>query len=120
MTAELEVAYLGVQVADPTVFGTFLTDVVGLVPGDATTDGAATWRNDDRVHRIIVEEGPANDAVFFGLEAGSADAFDRAVERARAAGATVTEGSSSDAAARRVDGLVRIDAPWGVPVELVH
>ena len=120
MTAELEVAYLGLQVADPTAFGTFLTDVVGLVPGDTTADGAATWRNDDRVHRIIVEEGPANDAIFFGLEAGSRDAFNRAVERARAAGATVSEGSASDAAARRVEELVRIDAPWGVPVELVH
>ena len=70
MAAELEVAYLGVQVADPTAFGAFLGEVVGLVPGDTTADGASTWRNDDRVHRIIVEEGPANDAVFVGLEAG--------------------------------------------------
>jgi 2,3-dihydroxybiphenyl 1,2-dioxygenase len=120
MTAELEVAYLGVQVADPAAFGAFLTDVVGLVPGETTADGSATWRNDDRVHRIIVQEGPANDAVFVGLEAGSADAFHRAVDRASAAGATVTEGSASDAAARRVAQLVRVDTPWGVPIELVH
>ena len=40
MTADLEVAYLGVQVANPTAFGTFLTDVVGLVPGETTADGA--------------------------------------------------------------------------------
>jgi 2,3-dihydroxybiphenyl 1,2-dioxygenase len=120
MTAELEVAYLGVQVTDPTAFGAFLTDIVGLMPGKTTADGFATWRNDERAHRIIVEEGPANDAIFFGLEAGSASAFERAVERAKAAGATVTKGSASDAAARRVDQLVRIDTPWGVPVELVH
>ena len=69
MTAELEVAYLGVQVADPTGFGAFLRDIVGLIPGETTADGATTWRNDDRVHRIFVEEGPANDAVFVGLEA---------------------------------------------------
>ena len=97
MTAELEVAYLGVQVADPTAFGTFLRDVVGLVPGETTADGATTWRNDDRVHRIIVEEGPANDAVFVGLEAGTPDAFTRAVDRARAAGASVTEGTAAEA-----------------------
>jgi 2,3-dihydroxybiphenyl 1,2-dioxygenase len=120
MTAELEVAYLGVQVANPTAFGAFLTDIVGLVPGEATADGLATWRNDERVHRIIVEEGPANDAVFVGLEAGSADAFEQAVERARAAGAIVTKGTAADAAARRVDQLARIDTPWGVPVEVVH
>src|SRR5207344_3224001 len=55
MTAELEVAYLGVQVADPTGFGTFLRDIVGLIPGKTTADGATTWRDDDRVHRIFVE-----------------------------------------------------------------
>ncbi len=120
MTADLEVAYLGVQVANPTAFGAFLTDIVGLVPGETTADGLATWRNDERVHRIIVEEGPANDAAFVGLEAGSADTFGRAVERAIAAGATVTEGTASEAAARRVDQLVRIDTPWGIAVELVH
>ena len=120
MAAELEVAYLGVQVSDPTAFGAFLGAVVGLMPGDTTTDGATAWRNDDRVHRVIVEEGPANDAIFVGLEAGSPDAFARAVDRARAAGASVTEGSPSQAAARRVEALVCVDTPWGVPFELVH
>ena len=89
MTAELEVAYLGVQVADPTGFGTFLRDIVGLIPGETTADGATTWRDDDRVHRIFVEEGPANDAVFVGFEATSEDVRP-AVDRARAAGAAVT------------------------------
>ena len=120
MAADLEVAYLGVQVSDPKAFGTFLGEVVGLIPADTSTDGATSWRNDDRVHRIIVEEGPANDAVFVGLEAGSPDAFARAVDRARAAGASVTDGSPSEVAARRVEALVRVDTPWGVPFELVH
>jgi 2,3-dihydroxybiphenyl 1,2-dioxygenase len=120
MNTELELAYLGIEVADRAAFGTFLGDIVGLVPGDTTTDGAATWRNDDRAHRLIVREGPANDAVFVGFEATSRAAFDRAVERARAAGAAVTDGSDADIAARRVSGLAHIEAPWGVPVEIVH
>jgi 2,3-dihydroxybiphenyl 1,2-dioxygenase len=120
MTAELQVAYLGVQAADPDAFGVFLRDVVGLVPGEDTADGATTWRNDHRVHRIIVEEGPANDAVFVGLEAGSPHAYTRAVARARAAGASVTEGTPAETAARRVEALARVDTPWGVPFELVH
>ena len=32
MAAELEVAYLGVQVSDRTAFDAFLREVVGLVP----------------------------------------------------------------------------------------
>jgi 2,3-dihydroxybiphenyl 1,2-dioxygenase len=120
MTADLELAYLGVQTPEPTAFGEFLAGVVGLVPGENTTEGAATWRNDDRVHRFILEEGPANDAVFVGLEAPSPETFDRAVDRARRAGATVTEGTASEIAARRVAALARLDTPWGVPFELVY
>ena len=120
MNTELELAYLGVEVADPAAFATYLGDVVGLVPGDPTTDGAQTWRNDDRVQRIIVHEGPANDAVFVGFEAATVDAFQRAAARASAAEAAVTEGAADDLAARRVERLARIETPWGVPVELVH
>jgi 2,3-dihydroxybiphenyl 1,2-dioxygenase len=120
MNTELELAYLGVEVTDPAAFATYLADIVGLVAGEPTTDGAQTWRNDDRAQRIIVHEGPANDAVYVGFEAASVDAFDRAVERARAAGAAVSDGSADDLGARRVDRLVRIEAPWRVPVELVH
>jgi 2,3-dihydroxybiphenyl 1,2-dioxygenase len=120
MTAELELAYVGVEVADPAAFGAFLGDVVGLVPGDPTTDGATTWRNDDRAHRIVVLDGPANDAAFVGFEAASPEAFGQAVQRASAAGATLTEGTAADLAARRVEAMVRIDAPWGVPIEIVH
>ena len=82
MNADLEVAYLGVEVADPAAFGEFLTTIVGLIPGDPTSDGAATWRNDERVHRLLVKEGPANDASFVGFEATSPDAY-RARRRAR-------------------------------------
>jgi 2,3-dihydroxybiphenyl 1,2-dioxygenase len=120
MTAELEVAYVGLQVADPVGFGAFLRDVVGLVPGETTPGGATTWRNDDRVHRIVIEEGPANDAVFVGLEAASPDAFARAVDRARVAGASVTDGTAAQVSARQVEALARVESPWGVPFELVH
>ena len=40
MLAELQVAYLGVEVPDTAALGGFLTDVVGLVPGD----DPGTWR----------------------------------------------------------------------------
>jgi biphenyl-2,3-diol 1,2-dioxygenase len=120
MTADLELAYLGLEVADPTAIGDFFVGIVGLVPGEPTTDGSPTWRNDDRVHRLIVTEGPTNDASFIGFEASSSDAYTRVVERARASGVTVAEGSNAEKAARHVDGLVRIETPWGVPVEIVH
>ena len=120
MQTELEIAYLGVQVADVAAFDTFLRDVVGLVAGERTAAGDSTWRNDDRVHRIIVSEGPRNDAVFIGFEATSREAFARAVRRARDAGAAVTDGTDREKSARRVDELVHLESPWGVRVEIVH
>jgi biphenyl-2,3-diol 1,2-dioxygenase len=120
MSAELELAYLGVEAADRAAFGTFLRDIAGLVAGEPTDTGETTWRNDDRAQRIIVSEGPRNDAVFVGFEATSREAFGGAVDRARAAGAKVTEGSPAMKSTRRVDDLVSINAPWSVPVEIVR
>ena len=120
MTADLEVAYLGIEVADPAAFAMFFTDVVGLVPGESTTDGAQTWRNDDRVHRILVHEGPANDVVYLGLEVPSLDAFDRAVTRGREAGAVVTDGTDADLAAAVRSGWRWSTRRGAVPAEIVH
>ena len=51
-------------------------DVVGLVPGEPTASGVRTWRNDERAQRLVVQPGPANDAVAIGFEAVDAEAFD--------------------------------------------
>ena len=37
-----------------------------MVPGEPI-DGATTWRDDDRAQRIVVETGPAWDAVAVGV-----------------------------------------------------
>ena len=98
MNRQLEIAYLGIEVPDPATLAPFFGDVIGLVPGEPTADGAVTWRDDDRAQRVIVQAGPANDAVFVGFEATDAAAFDAIVARLRAAGATVTDGDDDDRA----------------------
>lgn len=119
MKQRIEVAYLGIEVPDPTSLSSFFADVVGLVPGDATPSGAMTWRNDDRAQRVIVSAGPANDAAVVGFEAVDDAAFDDVVEQLRAAGFTVHDGSATDLAERRVARLAVATAPWGLPVEIV-
>lgn len=118
--AGLELAYLAVEVEDRAAFDGFLGDVIGLVPGEVTEGGAHTWRNDDRAQRIVVAEGPANDATAIGFTVADAAALDAAVERLAAAGHAVTPGDPAEIADRRVDGLVHTTAPWGVPVEITH
>ena len=119
MRREIELGYLGIEVPDPASLNGFFGEVVGLAPGEPLEGGALTWRNDGKAQRIVVQPGPANDAVFVGFEAVDEAAFDAVVNRLRSAGHRPIEGSSSDLAARRVDRLVRTASPFGVSVELV-
>jgi 2,3-dihydroxybiphenyl 1,2-dioxygenase len=114
---DLQLAYLGIDVPDPASLSGFFRDVIGLVPGEPAGDGAVTWRNDGRAHRVIVQRGPANDAAFVGFETADAEVLAATVERLRVAGFAVTD--DAGAQARRVEQIARVDAPWGVPVELV-
>lgn len=119
MHHELELAYVVIEVPDPDSLRSLFGDVVGMQSGEPAVDGAATWRNDDRVHRVLVTAGPANDAIAVGFEAVGDDAFDAVVARLGAAGYDVADGTAGECAARRVDRLVRIPAPWGGVVEVV-
>lgn len=119
MSHALELAYLVVEVPDPSELDGFFGEVIGLEPGDPTVDGASTWRNDDRVHRLIVSAGPAEDATVVGFEVSDDATFGATVAQLTAAGFDVATGTDDDARARRVDRLASTVAPWGTAVELV-
>jgi 2,3-dihydroxybiphenyl 1,2-dioxygenase len=116
MEHQIELGYLVLEVPDPDTLTPVLADVVGLVPGERTAAGADTWRNDQRAHRLLVQAGPANDAVAIGLEVVDAAAFDAVIARLRRMGGELVDGEVDD---RRVQRLVRTPAPWGVDVEVV-
>jgi 2,3-dihydroxybiphenyl 1,2-dioxygenase len=113
---DLQLGYLGVEVPDTAALAGFLADVVGLIPGD----DPGTWRNDNKARRIVVAEGPSADATFVGFEAASPDAWRATVARLEEAGYPVAHATAAEAAARRVDRLAYVEAPWGVRVEVVH
>lgn len=114
----IELAYVGVEVADRSQFGRYLSEVIGLVPG-APAGQAHTWRMDRKAHRLLVHEGPSNDLHYLGFEAAHQTAYDRAVARLAATGVAVTEGSEEDKRARRVRDLAWAMAPWGRRIEIV-
>lgn len=118
MAHDLELGYIGLEVPDPASLDEFFAEVIGLEPGDPHA-GGCTWRNDDRVHRVIVDQGPANDASFLGFEAADEFAFQGVAARLLSAGFSIEEGSGDETRARRVDRLIRAAAPWGVSVEIV-
>jgi biphenyl-2,3-diol 1,2-dioxygenase len=118
MNHQLELAYLVIEVPDPDLLDSVFADVVGLVPGARSESGAHTWRNDARANRVVIQPGPANDAVAVGVEAVDADAFAVAVARLQAIGCDVNEDADA-AAGRGVARLARVVAPWGTDVEIV-
>lgn len=116
MKHRLELGYLVLEIPDPARLTPVLSEVVGLVAGDPAPSGAAAWRNDDRAGRVLVQPGPANDAVAIGFEAVDADGFDATVASLQRFGAEVVD---ADGAARRAGRGARTTAPWGVDVEVV-
>jgi 2,3-dihydroxybiphenyl 1,2-dioxygenase len=120
MRHDIELAYLGIEVPDPGALSDFFGTVIGLTPGDVADVDTLTWRNDEKAHRLLVQPGPANDAVCIGFEAADDLAFDAITRRLGAAGLELSEGSDEEREVRRVDRLVRTMAPWGVSVELVR
>jgi 2,3-dihydroxybiphenyl 1,2-dioxygenase len=118
MNHQLELAYLVLEVPEPESLDAVFADVVGLVPGEPTASGIRTWRNDRRAHRLIVQGGPAKDAVAVGFEATDSEAFDRTLARLQATGLAVSE-DARDAEGRGVARLARTKAPWGGDAEIV-
>jgi 2,3-dihydroxybiphenyl 1,2-dioxygenase len=120
MDHDLELAYLAIEVPDPSALGPFFGETIGLVAGVPTASGASTWRNDARVHRVILEAGLANDAAALGFEATDPDAFTAHAERLVAAGYPLVDGTAEEIADRRVLDLKHTVSPWGLRIELVH
>ena len=101
-----------------------MADVVGLVPGEPADDGALTWRDDDRAQRLVVQPGPANDAVAVGFEAVDAAALrrsrrpaprDRGRRRPRAPTTTSRRDASTAWCARRRRGASTSSSCSGSP-----
>jgi 2,3-dihydroxybiphenyl 1,2-dioxygenase len=118
MYDQVELAYLGIQVPEPSSLDAFFGDVIGLMPG-APVGSTRTWRDDAKRQRLFVESGATNDASFVGFEATDDAAFDAVAELIRSAGHDLAEGTAEERAARGVERLSSTTAPWGVRIELV-
>ncbi|GFG85607.1 VOC family protein [Mycolicibacter algericus] len=116
----MELGYVGLEVSDPAAFGGYLADVLGLMPGRPAADQVSTWRMDDKVHRLVVESGEADDVVYAGFLVADRAEFDASVARLHDAGFDATPGSVEEITARRVEQMVYVTAPWGVRIEIAR
>jgi 2,3-dihydroxybiphenyl 1,2-dioxygenase len=117
---KIEIAFIAVEVTDPAAINELLGHVVGLISDSEPSSPMTKWRNDDRIHRVIVSEGPTNDVVALGFEASTSEDFDDTIDSIRSAGFAIVDGSSSDATFRGVARIAHTMSPWGVRVEVVE
>src|SRR5688572_10435688 len=118
MTAVARLGYLGFEVGDPGQWQTFAVDVLGLMRGAPTPDGALTLRMDEQAQRIIVHRGAQDDLAYAGFEVGDARALEALARELTDAGVAVREGEPAARAARRVEALMQLEDPNGFPIEL--
>ncbi|WP_028922485.1 VOC family protein [Pseudonocardia acaciae] len=118
MTGVTELAYVVYEVSDLAEWERFAVSLLGMRPGEKSADGL-TLRTDDRAHRWILAEGPADDLARSGYELESAEALDSLVARLRGAGVDTVDGDAELAAARQVDRIVLVTDPLGNELELV-
>ncbi|MFI0723189.1 VOC family protein [Streptomyces sp. NPDC021224] len=118
MTGVKELAYVVYEVGDLADWEHFGTTLLGMQLGERTERGF-TLRTDEKAHRWIVTEGPADDLAVSGYEVASDEDLDALVTRLAEAGVEIAEGGAELAAARRVDRVVRLADPMGNRIELV-
>ena len=117
MSNVIQLGYIGFEASNLEQWERFAVDLLGMQVGRKTA-GMLTLRMDERVQRIVIEQGPADDLAFSGFECASQGDLLALVARLRVAGLDVEEASGEQAARRAVDELFLTRDPDGNRVEL--
>jgi 2,3-dihydroxybiphenyl 1,2-dioxygenase len=114
----LQLGYLGFEVKDLATWEAFGTGVLGLEVGSRREGGGFSLRMDGREQRFLLEPGPADDLSLIGWQVENEIVLAELAAKLRAAGVDATEGTPQEAAARKVQRLVKYRDPAGIPSEL--
>jgi len=73
---------------------------------------------DEYHHRFVIQPNGNDDVAYIGWQATNEGSMQEIAERLNAAGVEVHQGTSSEAEARRVEGLITFPDPNGIPTEV--
>lgn len=118
MTGVKELGYVVYEVSSLTDWEHFGVDLLGMQIGERF-DGGFTLRTDEKAHRWVIVEGPADDLVRSGYVLDTDAELDLLVQKLRDGGVEVTEGDAELAAVRKVDRIFTTVDPLGNTLELV-
>jgi len=113
-----ELAYVVYEVSDLDAWEHFAVDLLGMRPG-ARTDTSLSLRNDQKAHRWILNDGPADDLAASGYGVANDADLDAIVAKLKKRGLEAVEGDQALADARKVDRIVVTKDPMGNRIELV-
>ena len=113
-----ELAYVVYEVSDLDEWEHFGVDLLGMQTG-VRTDHSLSLRNDQKAHRWILQDGPADDLTVSGYGVASNTDLDAIVAKLKRDGYEAVEGDAALAASRKVDRVVVTSDPMGNRIELV-
>ena len=120
MVSVSQLGYLGLSVRDSNQWEKFAAQVLGLQPNGRDPDGSLFLRMDEYHHRFIVHPTGSDDLAYIGWEVATEESLEAMAEQLRQAGIAVTAGTTGEAEARRVAGMIKFADPSGIPSEIFY
>ena len=112
----MQLGYIGFAVSKIDAWRQLCGKVIGLAEGGPNSDGSIGFRMDDRVQRLFVREGLADDVCTLRLCTADEREYHATLDRLSAHGVTGMAASAAVASARAVRRWVHIEGPCGVPL----
>jgi biphenyl-2,3-diol 1,2-dioxygenase len=111
---------LGLSVRDVAEWEQFAAHILGLQPNGRDSDGSLFLRMDEYHHRFIVHPNGNDDLAYIGWEVATEEALAEMAAQLRNAGVAVRPGTTAEAEARRVAGLITFADPSGIASEIFY
>ena len=118
MASVTQLGYIGLSVSDINAWEKFATQTLGLQVSEKESDGTLLLRTDEYHHRFLVHPTGKDDVAYVGWEVADEQALRAVAAQLKAAGIEVRSGTSEEAAARGVVGLITFKDPNGIASEV--
>lgn len=113
MVQVTQLGYLGIGVSDTEAWERFATRILGLSVSERMADGTLLLRMDENHYRIAVHPTGSDTLDYIGWQVHDEVALGALADQLTAHGVEVRWGTSEEAAARQVRGLISFSDPTG-------
>lgn len=114
-----ELGYMGIGVKSLAAWKSYAVDILGLEVVDAGASRA--WlRMDYWHHRFFLDEDGSDDLSVLGFRVAGEEELRAIQQQLKDGGVAFRVGTAADADDRHVLGLIKLEDPTGVPIEIFH